>query len=136
MTELTNSEIATKTYEAFNTRDFASAAIWVHDHLEFTDVAAGKVYKGPDEMIGQYGEWLEAFSDGHVEITNVIESNDGWVVVEFTVYGTNDGSFMGKPPTNKKVALHSCDVLHITDGKVDRGRGYFDSNAVTVQLES
>ena len=135
MSEMTNSEIATKTYVAFNDRDFEAAAAWVHDHLEFTDMAQGKTYIGPEAMIGQYQEWLDAFPDGHVEIKNVIEGSDGWVVVEFVVTGTNTGPFAGRPPSNKSVALHSCDVLHLTDGKVDSGRGYFDASAVESQIE-
>ena len=87
----------------------------------------------------EFREWARAFPDGSVEITNLIESGE-WVVVEFTVRGTNTGPMMGPdgemPPSNAKVELQSCDVLRVVDGRVVGGRGYFDLSTVTRQLES
>ena len=136
---MSNADLVRKTYDAFNSRDFESAIECVAEDLDWTEVASGRRYRGPEGMMREFREWARAFPDGSVEITNLIESGE-WVVVEFTVRGTNTGPMMGPdgemPPSNAKVELRSCDVLRVVDGRVVGGRGYFDLNTVTRQLES
>lgn len=134
-----NGELVAKTYQAFNDRDFEAAVQYVHDDLHWTEVASGREFHGPEGMLREYREWAKAFPDGSAEITNLLEAGD-WVIVEFTVRGTNTGPFMGPdgelPPSNRKVELQSCDVLHLRDGKVTGGKSYFDISTVARQLEA
>lgn len=134
-----NGDMVRKTYDAFNARDFESATQYVADDLHWTEVPSGREFDGPEGLLREYREWAKAFPDGSVEITNLLESGE-WVTVEFTVRGTNTGPFMGPdgelPPSNQKVELQSCDVLHVENGRVTGGRSYFDLNTVTSQLEA
>lgn len=138
MPELTNGELVRKTYEAFNNRDFEAAIECVADDLDWLEVPSGRRFQGPEGLLREYREWARAFPDGSVEITNLLESGD-WVTVEFTVRGTNTGPMMGPDgemePSNAKVELQSCDVLHVADGRVTGGRSYFDLNTVTRQVK-
>ena len=137
MAELRNSDLVRSTYDAFNSRDFESAVACVAEDLDWTEVASGRRYEGPEGMLREYREWLRAFPDGSAEITNLLEAGD-WVVVEFTVRGTNTGPMMGAdgemPPSNAKVELQCCDVLRVKDGLVVGGRSYFDLNTVSSQI--
>lgn len=137
MAETSNGDMVRKTYDAFNSRDFEAAVQYVHEDLDWTEVASGRRYQGPEGMLREYREWARAFPDGSAEITNLVEGGE-WVVVEFTVRGTNTGPMMGPdgeiPPTNKKIELQSCDVLRVVDGRVTGGRSYFDLNTVTRQV--
>lgn len=130
-------DMVRKTYDAFNDRDFEGATQYVADDLHWTEVPSGREFHGPEGLLREYREWAKAFPDGTAEITNLLESGE-WVTVEFTVRGTNTGPFMGPdgelPPSNQKVELQSCDVLHVENGKVTGGRSYFDLNTVTSQL--
>ena len=137
MAEMSNGDLVRSTYNAFNNRDFESAVACVAEDLEWTEVASGRRYSGPEGMLREYREWARAFPDGAAEITNLLESGD-WVTVEFTVTGTNTGPMMGPdgelPPSGAKVELQCCDVLRIRDGRVIGGRSYFDLNTVTRQI--
>ena len=137
MAEMSNGELVRTTYDAFTSRDFEAAVACVAEDLEWTEVASGRRYSGPEGMLREYREWARAFPDGSAEITNPLESGD-WVTVEFTVTGTNTGPMMGPdgelPPSNARVELQCCDVLQVRDGRVIGGRSYFDLNTVTRQI--
>jgi steroid delta-isomerase-like uncharacterized protein len=138
MNEISNGDILRKTFDAFNTRDFESAAQWVAEDLLFVEMPTGREFHGREGLLREYAEWARAFPDGRVDIENMHEVGD-WVITEFTVTGTNTGPFMGPdgeelPPSNKHVTVHSCDVVHLTNGQVDRGRSYFDLNTITNQM--
>jgi steroid delta-isomerase-like uncharacterized protein len=132
--QLSNIEIIKITFDAFNDRDFERANPYVHEDLEWTEVPSGNVFRGREGLQAEYKSWLRAFPDGKVEITNMIDGGD-WVVAEYTVTGTNTGPFHGPdgteiPPSGNKIALQACDVMHLRDGRVTGGRGYFDSAAL------
>lgn len=134
----TNVEIVQDTMDAFNDRDFQRAVKWVSDDLEFTEVANGRIFRGPEGILEEYENWARAFPDGRTEVRNIQACGD-WVVVEHTVKGTNTGPMPGPdgteiPPSNRYVEVPSCDVIQLQDGKVIGGRTYFDLDTVKRQL--
>mgnify|MGYP001270729465 CR=1 FL=1 len=139
MTPKTNAEIARFTAECFNTRDFRAAIPYLDDDLEWTEVANGRVFRGPEGCIEEYEGWARAFPDGKVEITNMVASGDN-VVVEMLVTGTNTGPMMGPdgtelPPSGKATVMNLCDVMLFKNSKVISGRSYFDLDTLRRQLE-
>ena len=52
MNEISNGEILRKTFDAFNTRDFESAAQWVAEDLVFVEVPTGREFRGRDVRVG------------------------------------------------------------------------------------
>ena len=130
MSGKTNKEIAQFTADCFNTREFRASIPYLSEDLEWTEVANGRVFRGPEEAMGEYEAWARAFPDGKVEVTNIIGEGDH-VVVEMIVTGTNTGPMLGPdgtelPPTGKATTMYLCDVMDFKDGKVVGGRSYFD----------
>jgi steroid delta-isomerase-like uncharacterized protein len=124
-------------YDAYNGRDFDRAAAAVADTYEWLMTPTGQVFHGPDGMRQYLAGWADGFPDSKVEVTNVIVG-DGQAVVEFTGRGVHSGTLvtpMGDiPATGKQAELHFCDVYEIADGKLRRGRSYFDLATLMRQL--
>jgi steroid delta-isomerase-like uncharacterized protein len=57
-----------------------------------------------------------AFPDLRAEIKDQFSQGDK-VATRKTFHGTNDGEFMGMPPTGKKVSFDVIDILQLRDGQ-------------------
>jgi steroid delta-isomerase-like uncharacterized protein len=57
-----------------------------------------------------------AFPDLRAEIEDQFSQGDK-VVTRKTFHGTNDGEFMGMPPTGKQVSFDVIDILRLRDGQ-------------------
>lgn len=81
-------------------------------------------------------ETASAFPDVSFEvITLVKESTGGLLAFEWSMKGTNTGSFFGAEPTNKKIEILGADVIQIKDEKIISIRSYYDSSQFSTQLE-
>jgi len=60
---------------------------------------------------------LNAFPDHHQTIHDWIAENDK-VVTRWTVQGTQQGEYIGIPPTSKQVKITGIDIFRISDGKI------------------
>jgi steroid delta-isomerase-like uncharacterized protein len=129
--------IARTVYEAFNDRDFERASALMSGDGEWVNVPTDERFEGPEGIRRDLEQWANAFPDGRVEITKV-RVGDDWAVVEFTGRGTNTGPLATPagemPATGRRVELPFCDVLDIRDGKIFRGRSYFDMASMMRQL--
>jgi hypothetical protein len=66
----------------------------------------------------------EGFSQGRLEVCDFQLRIEDLVVADDTVWirnvatGTNDGSYMGHPPTGKPIRIEVYDVLRVSDGQI------------------
>ena len=58
-----------------------------------------------------------AFPIQHTEIHALIAEDD-LVVAHHTHYATNDGSFMGMPPTGREVVVQGIEIFRLADGRI------------------
>ncbi len=78
---------------------------------------------GPDHADGADGvkavisSLRRAFSDFELTIEDLVVAGDV-VWTRNVATGTNDGSFMGRPPTGRPMRIDVFDVLRVVDGKV------------------
>jgi ketosteroid isomerase-like protein len=81
--------------------------------------------------------WVDAFSDAETEIVN-LHGEDDFAVVEFVARGTHDGPLASPggeiPSTGRRIETRFCEVYEIQDGKLVRGRIYFDLATIMGQL--
>jgi steroid delta-isomerase-like uncharacterized protein len=123
--------------DAFNSRTPDKSDGILSHQIEWTDAATSFSFKGRDGFRQFQERWLTAFPDGTAEIINCFSSSDQ-IVVEYVGRGTHTGPLLGKhgtlPPTGKRVELKLCDVMQVRDGKVIRGRTYYDSASLLSQL--
>jgi predicted ester cyclase len=74
-----------------------------------------------------------AFSDFHLEIEDLTVDGDK-VWLRMTGSGTNDGSFMGHPPTGRRMRADVFDVLRVENGKIVEHWGVPDRLGVLFRL--
>lgn len=94
---------------------------------------------GPDHAPGADGvkavisSLRRAFSDFELTIEDLVVAGDV-VWTRNVATGTNDGSFMGRPPTGLPIRIDVFDVLRVVDGKVVEHWGVPDRLGVLMQL--
>ena len=59
----------------------------------------------------------EAFPDWREEIKHIVAEGD-LVVIHFVSTGTNEGSWLGNPPTGRKIQINEVSILRIEDDKI------------------
>ena len=132
-----NAATARRFPEAWNERDFDAMAMLLADDGEIVVVGSDRRFVGADGVREFPHTWADAFPDGRVEVTNVIDGGDQ-VVVEYTGRGSHTGTLVSAageiPPTGRSVELKLCDVVEFRDGKATRIRSYFDSASLMAQL--
>jgi predicted ester cyclase len=75
----------------------------------------------------------KAFSDFHLEIRDVtVDGEKVWLRMVGT--GTNDGSFMGNPPTGRHMRTDVFDVCRVADGRIVEHWGVPDRLGALFQL--
>ena len=77
--------------------------------------------------------WRDAFPDARGTITNkIVSGNKG--AAEILWKGTNRGSFMGNPATNRPVEVRAVVVIDTDGAKITRSTHYIDVAGMTAQL--
>jgi len=74
-----------------------------------------------------------AFPDFHLEIEDVAVAGDT-VWLRMTGTGTNDGSFMGHPPTGRTMRTQVFDALRVENGRIVEHWGVPDRLGTLFQL--
>ncbi len=76
---------------------------------------------------------LQAFPDLHLTVEDVIAEGDK-IVTRNTVTGTQNGEFMGRPPSGKSVSYNEIFIFRFSGGRVAETWGVVDSLSVMRQL--
>jgi steroid delta-isomerase-like uncharacterized protein len=74
-----------------------------------------------------------AFSDLHAVVQDQAAEGDK-VWTRKTFHGTNDGEFMGMPPTGRKVTFDVIDILRLRDGQFVEHWNVVDNLGLMQQL--
>jgi predicted ester cyclase len=88
---------------------------------------------GPDGVKAVIASLRRAFSDFHLAIEDVAVAGDT-VWLRLTGTGTNDGSFMGHPPTGRTMRTDVIDVLRVEQGRIVEHWGVPDRLGTLFQL--
>lgn len=117
---------------------FSGGRLEVADELIAPDVIEHQDY-GPGHAPGAEGvkavmaSLRRAFSDFRLDIEDMAVDGDvAWARNVAT--GTNDGSFMGHPPTGKPMRIDVIDVVRVRDGRIVEHWGVPDRLGVLRQL--
>ena len=85
---------------------------------------------GVKEVIATLHRWM---SDFRITVEDVIAQDD-MVWVRGRATGTNDGHFMGFPPTGRRVDITVFDAVRIRDGRIVEHWGVPDQLGALLQL--
>jgi predicted ester cyclase len=75
-----------------------------------------------------------AFPDLHAEVHQVVAQGE-YVVVFMTWHGTQNGEFLGIPPTGKSASFGVFDMVRVVDGKITDHWGIVDQLTAFQQLD-
>jgi steroid delta-isomerase-like uncharacterized protein len=75
----------------------------------------------------------DAFPDVAVTIDQIVADGDS-VAVATTFTGTHEGELTGFPPTGRRVAVTSIDMVRIAEGRIVEHRGLTDMVGLMRQL--
>jgi len=71
-------------------------------------------------------ETARAFPNISFEILTLIQNpGDNLIAFEWSMKGTNTGSFFGVEPTNKQIEILGTDIIQIKDKKITSIRSYY-----------
>lgn len=102
-------------YNALNQRDWPTFQALCTD--DFIDVnAAPTPTKGIKNSIELYKQFLTAFPDFKLNITDIASVGNGKYVVRLNATGTNTGNFMDLPATGKLINFNDADILILNAG--------------------
>ena len=125
--------LANAYFEAWNARNAAAIVATFVERGTYADPTTNGPLSGA--AIGAYASGLwQAFPDLAFEIRSAAQTAASTVVAEWTMRGTNTGSFAGLPPTGRAVTLAGVDVIETDAGGLRSVTGYFDSALVPKQL--
>lgn len=115
-----------------NARDAAGYRRLLHDdYLSFVHGRESTV--GAEAEVEALARWWKAASDVHLEPLVLVESG-GLVTLRYTLTGTNDGEFFGRPATGRRFVVENCTLLEVVQGRVRRAYRYSDTMGLLAQL--
>jgi len=115
-----------------NGRDGKGYRRLIHD--DYVSYVHGKESTvGAEAEVEALGRWWKAASDVHLEPIRMVES-EGLVTLRYTLEGTNDGEFFGRPATGRRFRVENCTLLQVEGGKVRRAYRYSDTLGLMGQL--
>ena len=98
--------------------------------------APENVPKGPEGVLYFFNHFLKpAFPDLKVDILDQVSEGEK-VTTRKTFTGTHAGSFLGIPPTHKKIVMDVIDIIKLRDGKFIEHWNVLDWQSVLHQLSN
>ena len=88
---------------------------------------------GPDGYLELLAMLRSAFSDVRWVLEEAVAEGDT-IAARFSMSGTNDGSFMGAPPTGKAFQATSMGFYKLSGGKIVEERGLPDMLSILQQI--
>jgi len=127
-----NKAIAQRWYEeVFNAGNLSVInELFSPNFRDYDPVNLAPGLEGVRQVVGMY---RGAFPDLHITIEDWVAEGDK-VVARFTARGTNNGSFIGMPPTRKQATVVGIDILGFENGKIVAHWGNRDELGMLQQL--
>lgn len=103
---------------------------------------AGGTYTDPTlpgelagDAIGEYvADLWRTFPDLFFDVERLTPTDDGTVLFQWTMRGTQEGPLEDLPPTGKTIALPGTDVIEVNENGITSVEGYFDAGTMMEQL--
>ncbi|MGH8030436.1 MAG: ester cyclase [Arenimonas sp.] len=120
---------------ALNAHDIVGAGAVLHDQVLYFDATYGEAQRGRSAAIDNL---ISPFVRGIPDLewtlrSEPIAAGDG-IAYEWTLTGTNTGTFMGIPASNQKINLKGMSFVRVKDGKIIYKADYYDAATLNKQL--
>jgi steroid delta-isomerase-like uncharacterized protein len=132
-----DSRIGTSTVEsyveAWNAHDAGAVVEAFAEGGTYTDPTVPGELTG--EAIGENAADLwKTFPDLSFDVERLTRTDDGAVLLQWTMHGTQEGPMEDLPPTGETVVLPGTDVIEVGEDGIASVRGYFDGGTMMRQL--
>lgn len=120
---------------AWNEHDIIKAGSFLSEDVEYFDVSFAGLQHGRDAaMENGIGVFMRGMPDLNWQVRSVpIVGNDG-IAFEWTLTGTNTGTWGGIPATRQKINLKGMTFLRFRNGKISYQAVYYDGATLNRQL--
>ena len=130
-------DIAKAPIIAYNEKDWNAVRASVALSFVYDEVATNRKPQGVDDVLAVWRGWAAAIPDSKATF-HTASATGNTVVLEVTWQGTQTGPLQtvgGEiPPTGRKIALRACQVIEVSNDKVQVMRQYFDMATLMQQL--
>jgi steroid delta-isomerase-like uncharacterized protein len=120
---------------AYNAHDIDGAGAMLHDQVLYFDATYGDAFRGRGAAVDNLiSPLVRAVPDLEWTLrSEPIVAGDG-IAYEWTLTGTNTGTYMGIPAKNQKLNLKGMSFVRIKDGKIVYKADYYDAATLNKQL--
>jgi steroid delta-isomerase-like uncharacterized protein len=132
MSKETNIEAQKKMGEAINKDHLEDLRQVMAPDVKDNDPASDQA-KGVEGFIGLFTKMRAAFPDMSIAVEHLVADEDN-VSFAYTMTGTQDGNFMGIPPSGKKVKIRGMQISRFKDGKIVERWGSSDQLGILEQI--
>jgi steroid delta-isomerase-like uncharacterized protein len=133
MVSRTDTAVVSDYVEAWNAHDTDAVVEMFADGGTYLDPTLSEPLTG--EAIGENAADLwRTFPDLSFDVERLTSTDDGAVLLQWTMRGTQEGPLGDLPPTGKTVELPGVDVIKVEEDGIVSVRGYFDGGTMMRQL--
>lgn len=125
-------KIATEVMAAWNNKDLEKLAALYNEEVVFFDPLLAKEIRGK-AIIDYAASIFAAFPDVHFVIKSEAVGKDV-VMIEWVQCGTNSGSIIGRPATNRYLEVPAVSVIKFDQGRLLSHYDYWDLAKVMSDL--
>ena len=129
-----NVAIVRRVVDVFNSGDLAVFDELIAADYVNHDAPPGAVQgrEGRKQVVAMF---RGAFPDLRSTVLDVVADRDK-VVVRANMQGTQNGTFMGRPPSGRAVSVTAIDIYRISDGQIAERWGVMDMLALMRQIDT
>lgn len=128
-TEQRNLRSVTDVLQYWNRQDLEGVLAYYDDSITWLNIAMEETYRGKAEVRQFLRRLFAAFPDLNFEVTYKIARGDN-VAEQWYIRGTHLGTFMGIPPTRRRVEIPGMSMAELRDAKFVSDHFYFDALGV------
>lgn len=88
---------------------------------------------GPEGYVQFFGTMRTAFPDLNIKTDDMVTDEDS-IAIAYTLSGTQNGPFLGVPPSGKYVSVRGMQIARFQDGKIVERWGATDELGILRQI--
>jgi steroid delta-isomerase-like uncharacterized protein len=120
---------------AWNAHDVGEAAALLADDVEYFDAGFAGIQHGREAAIDKgMSVFLRGVPDLRLEVRGEPIVGADAVAWEWTLSGTNSGTWGGVPATNQQIRLKGFSLMRLRGGKIVQLSSYYDTGTLNRQL--
>lgn len=128
-----NLELVKSLLDAMRAHDIRKGTSFYAEDSVLDMIPVQGVVQGPQGLAAAWGMAWTAFPDQYYREDNIFAYGD-YVCFEGVMGGTQQGTYLGLPPTGKHMSVRVCFVWRIQDGKVKEWHSYWDAADLLRQM--